>query len=189
MKKGTKITIAVIAVIAIIAIIVAVVVMNQKTKTNLDPINSAEDLSALIEKVYEGQEEQLPSLMTQTVDVTDNDYVKMVTGLDNGDDFEYIAVSEPMMSSQAYSFVLAKVKEGVDADSVAKSMSEKIDPRKWLCVTAEKIYATSSGDVVCLVMASEDRAKPVYEKFKELAGNIGQEYEKTQEEVSIEDFE
>lgn len=86
-----------------------------------------------------------------------------------------------MMSSQAYSLVLVKVKDGVDADKIAKSMSEQIDIRKWICVSAEKLYATSSGDVVCLVMSSEERAKPIYEKFKKLAGTIGEEYIKTEE--------
>ena len=184
MKKNMKV-IAIIAAIVVIAIVI--VMMNQKSGTNLPEIKAAEDLSTLIDTVYEGQENLLGSLMTQTVDVTDKDFVNMVTGLEDGSQLEYIAVSEPMISSQAYSFVLAKVKEGVDANAVAKQMSEKINPRKWLCVTAEKIYATSSGDLVCLVMASEEWAKPIYEKFKTVAGTIGEEYEKTQEEVVLDD--
>ena len=51
-----------------------------------------------------------------------------------------------MMSSQAYSLVLVKVKDGVDANNIAKTMSEKIDTRKWICVSAEKLYATSSNE-------------------------------------------
>ena len=30
-------------------------------------------------------------------------------------------------------------------------------------------------------MSSEEIAKPIYEKFKTLAGTVGQEYEKTEE--------
>jgi hypothetical protein len=86
-----------------------------------------------------------------------------------------------MMSSQAYSLVLVKVKDGVDANNIAKTMSEKIDTRKWICVSAEKLYATSSNDIVCLVMASEEWAKPVYEGFKALAGTVQEEYTKTEE--------
>ncbi|MGN1301281.1 MAG: hypothetical protein ACI4U9_01980, partial [Clostridia bacterium] len=51
----------------------------------------------------------------------------------------------------------------------------------WICVSAEKLYATSSGDIVLLVMSSEDMAKPIYEKFKTLAGNVNEVYEKTEE--------
>lgn len=173
--------VSIIAVVAIIAVIVVLVVVNQKPKTNLEPITSAEDLSELISKVYEGQEtELLQSLFTQEIDVNDADLVNMVTGLENGNNLEFLVTSEPMMTSQAYSFVLAKVKDGVDANDVAKEMSEKVNPARWICVTAEKIYATNSGDVVCLVMASEEMGKPVYEKFKSLAGYVGEEYEKTQ---------
>lgn len=188
MKKQTKIIIAIVAIIAVVAIILAIVVLNIQPKTNLKPIETAEDLSQLIEEVYEGQDNLLSSLNTTIVETSDANSVQAVTGLENGDSLEFLAVSEPMMSSQAYSFVLAKVKDGVDANNIAKMMSEQINPAKWICVSAEKIYATSSGDVVCLVMASEEWAKPIYEKFKQLAGSIGQEYEKTESDFSSVDL-
>lgn len=173
--------VSILAVIAIIAVIVVAVVMNQKPKTNLEPITSAEDLTQLISKVYEGQDgELLQSLYTQEIELDDTYMVNKTTGLENADNLEFIVASEPMMTSQAYSFVLVKVKDGVDANAVAKEMSEKINPSKWICVTAEKIYATNSGDVVCLIMASEEMGKPIYESFKALAGYVGEEYEKTQ---------
>ena len=186
MKKKLLIG-AAVAVIAIIAVVVAIV-MNLKTDketTKLGEVSKVEDLERLIDKVYEGKEDELPNLQTQAIDVTDDMMVKSFTGLENGKDLEYIAVSEPLMNAQAYSFVLAKVKSGVDANKIAKDMNEKIDSRKWICVSAEKVYSTNSGDIVCLVMSSEELAKPVYEKFKELAGTIGQEYTKTEEEADL----
>ena len=178
MKKQTIIILTVV--ILALVVIFAVVSMNKGNKTNLKPIESAEDLSALIKELYVGKEQTLPpSVNTTIVDVTDANAVKSATGLDNGDNLQFLAVSEPMISSQAYSLVLAKVKDGVNANEVAKAMSEKINPAKWICVSAEKIYATNSGDVVCLVMSSEEWAKPVYESFKTLAGTVGKEYEKT----------
>lgn len=188
MKNVTKIIILVIVVIAILAVIGAVIFLNTKPKTKLDPINNPEELSALVDKIYEGQENILSSLTTQIIDTTQNDSVKMVTGLENGDDLEYLVVSEPMITSQAYSLVLAKVKEGKNANEIAKQMLEKIDQRKWICVSAEKVYATSSGDIVFLVMSDEEKAKPIYEKFKTLAGNIGKEYEKTEEVELLEEM-
>ena len=173
--------IIIVAILVLIAIAIGIIFMNNKSKTNLKPIESAQDLSSLIDEVYEGQKGLLSSLNTQIIDVTDANAVKYTTGLENGDELQYIVVSEPMMSSQAYSFVLVKVKDGVDANSIAKSMSEQVDTAKWICVSAEKLYATSSDDVVCLVMSSEEKAKPIYEKFKTLAGTIGEEYTKTEE--------
>lgn len=185
MKKSTKILIAVVAVIAIIAIVITIILMSTKPKTNLEPINSAEDLSKLIDKVYKTQTMELPMLMTQIIDTTDETTVQSITGLESAKDVDYVVASEPMMTSQAYSFVLVKVKDGVNANEIAKTMNENIDSRKWICVSAEKVYTTSSGNVVCLVMSSEERAKPIYETFKELAGGIGQEYVKTEEQAEL----
>lgn len=187
MEKSKKIAIIVIAIIAIVAVVVAIVMnLNKDSKkeentSKLGEINSAEDLEKIIDKVYEGKEDDLPMLETQTIDVTDERLVQTYTGITNGQDLEYLVVSEPLMNAQAYSFVLAKVKNGVDANKIAKDMSDNIDTRKWICVSAEKLYATNSGNIVCLVMADEDWAKPVYDSFKELAGTVGEEYEKTEE--------
>lgn len=183
MKK--KVIIGLVMLLAVIAIVVGIIFMNnrpkEEAKTNTVKIEKAEDLSNLINEIYKGKEENLPRLNTQIVDVNDADAIKNATGLENGNDFEFVAISEPMISSQAYSLVLAKVKDNVNANNIAKEMSEKIDTRKWICVSAEKLYATNSGDIVCLVMSSEEWAKPVYDEFKKLAGKIGEEYTKTEE--------
>ena len=184
MKNQTKIITTVVVVAIVIVAIIAVIMLNNKKGNNskLGKINSSDDLAKLVEKIYKGKDQILPSsIETNVIEVTDDNMVKMFTGLENGNNLEYLVVSEPMISSQAYSLVLAKVKKGTNANEVAKTMSENVDQRKWICVTAEKLYATNSGDIVCLVMSSEEWAKPVYETFKDLAGSVGKEYEKTDE--------
>ena len=52
--------------------------------------------------------------------------------------------------------------------------------RKWVCVSAEVLYATSTEDLVFLVMSSEEMAKPVYDAFKAKVGKVGQEYNKAE---------
>lgn len=158
------------------------VIQNADSKLN---VSSAEDLTTLVDKIYEGVTMQMPSLATQEIDITDADMVQYITGLENGNELEYAVVSEPMMSSQAYSLVLVKVKNGVNATDVAKTMKDNIDTRKWICVSAEKVYATTSGDVVCLVMSNADTAKAVYDSFKTIAGSVGQEYERSEEEPEL----
>lgn len=185
MNKATKIIIAVIAVVAVIALAVIIISINSKPKTNLEPITSGEDLTALVEKIYEGVEIEMPMLMSQSIDVADSDTVKYMTGLENTDSVEYVVASEPMMTSQAYSLVLVKVKDGANIEEMAKQMNENIDTRKWICVTAEKVYTTTSGDVICLVMSKEDTAKAVYENFKALAVTVGEEYERTEEQPEL----
>ena len=182
--KKTNIIIIAVAVVVVIALAL-VLVLNGGAKSQLPAIESAEDLTALVDKVYEDVTVEMPGVMTQAIDVTDKDSVNYMTGLENGDNLEYLVVSEPMMSSQAYSLVMAKVKNGVNASEVAKTMKENINTRKWICVTAEQLYATNSGDVVFLVMTRKDLAKNVYDSFKNLAGNVGQEFERVEEAAEL----
>ena len=184
MNKKVKIIIAVV--VALLAILVGVVVFSSKPepKSNLT-INSVADLTTLVDQIYSGVSIEMPMLMTQELNMTEVDTVKYVTGLENIDNVEYVVASEPMMSSQAYSLMLVKVKDGIDADKVAKEMNENVDERKWICVTAEKIYSVASGNIVCLVMSNEETAKNVYESFKTIAGSIGEEFERTAEEPEM----
>jgi len=184
-----------IVVVAVIGVVVLVLggflgynlAANSKkgqSASNLN-INSAEDLSALVDQIYAGVSIEMPMLMTQPLETTDADMVKMFTGLDSAENIEYLVASEPMMSSQAYSLVLVKAKDGADVDAMAKAMNENIDERKWICVTAEKIYTTTSGNVICLVMTNAETAQPVFESFKTIAGSVGQVYERTAEEPEM----
>ena len=67
-------------------------------------------------------------------------------------------VSEPMIGAQAYSLVIAKVADGVDANAVANEMKSGIDPRKWICVEADDVKVTVKGDLICFCMISTDFA-------------------------------
>ena len=183
MKKSTIAIIAAVAIIAVIAIVA--LVLNSSAKSNLPAITSNEDLSTLVDSIYAGVTDEMPGVMTQPIEVTDADMVSYMTGLENGDELEYLVVSEPMMSSQAYSLVIAKVKSGANASKVAETMKNNIDTRKWICVTAEKVYATNSGNVVFLIMTRADLAESVLNSFKTLAGNVGQVYERTEQEVEL----
>ena len=188
MNKTTKIIIAVVVIIAIIAVVVAVLVKEDKSTnstTNLSEVNSIEDLADLVNKVYEGVTVEMYNVETRDIDISDASTVKSYTGLENGDDLEYAVVSEPMINAQAYSLVMAKVKDGVNANEVAKEMSEKIDTRKWICVSADQLYATNSGNIVFLIMTDKEKATGIYESFKTLAGTVGEEYQRTTEDNEL----
>ena len=157
MNKKTLILCAVVFIVA--AVISGIMTYNsleKKYSSNLT-VNSAADLTALVDQIYAGVSIEMPMLMTQELDMTDVETVKFFTGLENIDNVEYVVASEPMMTSQAYSLMLVKVKDGADANLIAKTMNENVDERKWICVTAEKIYSVASGDVVCLVMSNAQR--------------------------------
>ena len=190
MKKSVKIIIAVVVIIAIIAVVAIFLTKqnsnpNTNSSTNLPEITSQEDLEKLVNQIYENVNQEMYSTITMPIDLSDEASVKSYTGLENGDNLEYAVVSEPMINAQAYSLVLAKVKDGVNANEVAKTMSENINTRKWICVSAEKLYATNSGNVVFLVMTNEEMATAVYNSFKAIAGTVGEEYEKTEQEGEL----
>lgn len=177
-RKGILIAIIVIILIAIIGTGIVFALKLRKPKSNVT-ISSTDDMQNLINSVYEGQVDNLPpTLNTQIVDINNADVLKSFTGLTSNENIDAVVVSEPMIGSQAYSFVLVKVKDGTDADSIAKQMSENIDTRKWICVEAEKLYATSVDNLAVLVMSSDEWATPVYNKLKEVLGAYNEEYVK-----------
>lgn len=178
--KGKVIFLIIIAIVAIALIVTGIVFATKtnKPKSNVQ-ITSTEDMQNLINTVYEGQTDNLPpTLNTQIVDVNNADVLKSFTGLSSNEKIDSAVVSEPMIGSQAYSFVLVKVKDDANADEVAKEMSENVDTRKWICVEAEKLYATSVDNLAVLVMASDEWATPVYNKLKEVLGTHNKEYVK-----------
>lgn len=193
MEKRSKFAIIIITVILIIAVVTIVLLSTfnnsdnggEKTKESLK-VSSVDDLKNLIEEIYK-KDKPLPTLETREIDLSESSDVEAVTGCDNGDDFEYLAVSEPMISSQAYSLVIGKVKSGVDANKVAKEMNENVNPRKWICVSAEKVCTTNSGDIVFLVMTDKSTTESVYNEFKKLAGKVGKEYSRDVQETEFED--
>lgn len=181
MKKSTIIGIIVTVLIIVgIGIVFAVSVFNKPNEEEQGKIqiSTTTDMENLIQNIYQGLEENLPALNTQVVDLNDLEAVTYNTGLTQTTGVDAIVISEPLMSAQAYSLVLVKASDENNAKEIAKTMFDSIDTRKWICVEADKVYATNTGNTAFLVMASEEQAKPVYEKFKELAGNVGEELER-----------
>lgn len=108
-------------------------------------------LSEIIDKIYAEKETGL-SLQTTEIDITNPDSLKYYTGLSNADKITEAAASEAMMSAQAYSLVLVRVKDSKDAEAVADEMEKGIDQRKWICVGADDLEVETYGDIVLLVM-------------------------------------
>ena len=179
MKKSIIIIVSILVVIALV--VGGIFLLNKEEKPVVSMATSA-DLENIINTVYEKANIELPMLMTNVVDINDQDMLTSFTGLKSKDNIEQVVVSEPMMTSQAYSLVLVKVKDGGDVEGIKKEMVDNIDTRKWICVTAEKLYATNHTNLICLVMSREELAKPIYNAFKEVVEQkVGTELERTTE--------
>lgn len=95
------------------------------------------------------------------------------TGLESAADLEEAAFFEPMMGSVAYSMVAVRVKDGVDAKTVAEAMKAGINPRKWVCVEANDIQCAGYGDVVLFIMLDDQlglTAQSFVDAFAQVVG-------------------
>lgn len=128
----------------------------------------------IINSIYEKNPVDL-SLETSSIDITDADMLKAFTGLDSADKVKEVYVSEPMMSSQAYSLVVVRVKDKADAEEIASAVLDGINPRKWICVEADDIRVMVKGDAVVLYMVDsqlgeEISGDSIEKAFTEVAG-------------------
>ena len=186
MKKQTMITIIVIAIIAIIAIVGVIIVKNNNNTTiggTSVKIESKKDMKSMLKSIYSKNKDVLPELETEEIDVSNSDLVTSYTGIQSTGNVESLVVLEPLMSSQAYSAVALKVKSNANIETVKEEILNNVDMRKWICVSAEKLYVTNYNNIIFFVMSDEDWATTTYNSFKEYVGNeIGKELQKSGEE-------
>ena len=135
---------------------------------------SGKTTAEIISMIYEKKPVDL-SLDTVTLDLSDAGTVKFMAGLSSTDGIKEISVSEPMMGSQAYSMVLARVSDSANSASVAQTMKDNINPRKWICVEADDIKAASKGDLALFFMVDSEfadtvTASEIMDAFKSVCG-------------------
>ncbi len=153
-------------------------------------VETNQNMKDLVSEVYKKVTVELPGSI-DFMDVEKNaDNISGYTGIKSTDKVTEMVVSEPMMNAQAYSFILVKVTKDADVEEIKEEILNNINPAKWICVSADKIYITNSGDVIAIIMASEEWAKPVYDAFKTVVENkIGTEKEKDCSEPFEDGFE
>lgn len=109
-------------------------------------------LTDLMNAIYEKVPVELFLGDPTAVDLTDGDALAYYTGLTDASDVEEVVYSEPMIGSQAYSLVLIRVKDGVDAKTVAENVKKNVNAAKWVCVMADDVNTAVEGDIVFLTM-------------------------------------
>lgn len=178
-----KTVITIIAVLAIIAIIIGgIFAIKSKGDTQKElKLQTSEEMQSMLNTIYSSGKIELPRLENTVIDVSDLMQVTTFTGLQSNENVEELVVSTPFINSQAYSLAMVKVKENVDIEKMKQEMLDNIDMRRWICVSAEKLYITNYKNIIFLVMSSEEWAKPVYNEFKNYVENdIGKELEKSE---------
>ena len=185
--KKQNIFIICLILLAVISFIVFILVSGSGNRDNVETPKDIKDINDVINTINKNNKDVLPELETMKVDINNIDEVTSYTGLKSNDDIESIVVSVPLITAQAYSVAIVKVKDNADVEKIKQEMLDNIDMRRWICVSAEQLYITNSGNVIFSVMADKDIAKAVYNDFKKYVNNnIGKELEKSNNEQNIE---
>ena len=183
MKKQNIFIIGLIL-LAVISFIIFILVSGSGKKGSVE---TPKDINDIINTINKNNKNVLPELETMKVDIKNIDEVTSYTGLKTNDGIESIVVSVPLITAQAYSVAIVKVKDSADVEKIKQEMLDNIDMRRWICVSAEQLYITNSGNVIFSVMADKDVAKAVYNDFKKYVNNnIGKELEKSNNEENTE---
>ena len=183
MKKQNIFIIGLIL-LAVISFVIFILVSGSGNKGSVE---TPKDINDIIDTINKNNKNVLPELETMKVDIKNIDEVTSYTGLKTNDGIESIVVSEPLITSQAYSVAIFMVKDSADVEKIKQDMLDNIDMRRWICVSAEQLYITNSGNVIFSVMADKDIAKVVYNDFKKYVNNnIGKELEKSNNEENME---
>ena len=123
------------------------------------------DLTAMVDKLYEGiAADNMPMVMTQEVPADAFEGVFFIPAVEGATG----VMSEPMMSSIAHSVCLLRVAEGTDVEATRAAIEANMNPRKWLCVEAEKSGVIANGNTILLVMCAEANYQTIVDNFNNL---------------------
>ena len=123
------------------------------------------DLTAMVDKLYEGiNADNMPMVMTQEVPADAFEGVFFIPAVEGATG----VMSEPMMSSIAHSVCLLRVAEGTDVEATRAAIEANMNPRKWLCVEAEKSGVIANGNTILLVMCAEANYQTIVDNFNAL---------------------
>ncbi|MCH5352297.1 MAG: hypothetical protein J1E06_02390 [Acutalibacter sp.] len=122
-------------------------------------------LTDLLAKVTDGATD--PEMSLIETEVTE-DMFSWYLFIDPIDGAEAV-VSEPMIGSIPHSVVLLRVPDSADAEQVRSEIEEKLDPRKWVCVEAEKTAVLRRGNLILMVMSDTETTDKVISNFSALS--------------------
>lgn len=164
--------------LVILAGVIFVLTSNKESKTN-ETLQTAGDIKKMLKTIYKNLANELPELTTEEINLKESELVESLTGLKSTDDINTLVVSEPVMGSQALEVAVIKTREKADITSMMQNIKDNVNMRRWICVSAEKLYIVNSGDVIFMVMADSDWAKSIYDEFvKYMDNKVGKTLEK-----------
>ncbi len=113
-------------------------------------VTAKSDLIDIAALIYQGTPARTNSLAVTEIN---EENISFFLGVDKLDYAEAIAI-EPMMSSNAHSICIVRMKDAKDCEAAAKAIKENVDGWKWCCVGVEDdhIHTVIIDDLVILIM-------------------------------------
>lgn len=123
-------------------------------------------LEDLMTKVYEDIPEEERPMMLMNVGVNEEnvEYYLGTTDIE----YEEALASESGVGSIPHSVVLVRVKENADINAIKTKIKDSVNPRKWVCVEAEKVVVENRGNLIILIMSSSDNVDKLLTGFNNL---------------------
>lgn len=110
------------------------------------------ELTAMVDKLYEGiSADNMPMVMTQEVPADAFEGVFFIPAVEGATG----VMSEPMMSSVAWSVCIMRVADGTDVEATRAAIEQNVNPAKWLCVQATSVDVIANGNTILLAMTGE----------------------------------
>lgn len=117
-------------------------------------------IESLLEQMYAGVDSsfELPFLMNTPLS-NDMEYGEQGIAYFIGTheiNFSEGVASEAAIGAIAYSVVMLRLEPDFDPENAKTLIKNNVDPRKWICVGADSVIVDNLGDLVILIMTSEE---------------------------------
>lgn len=128
--------------------------------------NVSGTLEEIMEKVYADIPEEERPMMLMNTELTDENVEYYLGTADIK--YEEAIASESGVGSIAHSVVLVRVSDDTNVEDAKSKIKENVDSRKWICVEAETVKVESKGNLIILIMSSNDNVEKIENSFKNL---------------------
>ena len=121
---------------------------------NQDPAPQDErSMKEIYNGIVEGVTAELPALVDQKVP---NNRFEYYFGIKKPASATDSLVAEPAIGSIPFAITLLKVDASADANALAQEIKDKVDPQRWVCVTASYVETAVKGNVILLVLDGDN---------------------------------
>lgn len=135
---------------------------------------AGEEAVAFFDAMYEKIDpDQMPLVSSTELDLGDLEMLAYHMGLESADGIESVVISEPMMSSIAYSLIYVTPEEGMDGGQLLEMVMDGVNPSKWVCVTADDVRGVTFDENVFVMMVNSDLGESLYQAAVETAEELG----------------